>query len=359
MRIYIYILIGIFLIVPMVNGQVGVNINTPKATLDVAARATNGSRAEGLLAPRLTGDQIKTGDGQYGSAQEGMIVYATSAVSSTSPKTINITSEGYYFFDGSIWQKVTPNIGGWSTKGTSGTTVGTNFIGTTNNTDLVMKTNNLETLRFTNSQKLLVGTSTVPVGGTNSKVIIDNGTVNGGLHIRDGNQCDGCLLRGDLNGVGTWTKVQDIARGVFPGGSQTVAGTKSGIYKYSQTYIDLPPGKWMVNVGLTLFVYDKFWLHARLSSSNTAVTNTGFSYLGIAGNNSAFAGVMHNGINTNGDYSFLSGSTLINITGTATQRIYLMIEDPNNSSLVTNGSGQIYQYVTTNYENYFYAIPLN
>ncbi len=86
--------------------QVGINNDTPKATLDITAKTTDGSKPEGIIAPRLTGDQIKSADAQYGSDQRGAIVYALTAVSTASTKTANITGEGYYFFDGNIWQSV-------------------------------------------------------------------------------------------------------------------------------------------------------------------------------------------------------------------------------------------------------------
>lgn len=90
----------------MVFSQVGLNTETPSATLDIAAKTTDGSKPEGILAPRLTGDQIKAGDTQYGAAQKGLLIYATAAVNNASTKTANIGSEGYYYFDGNAWQKM-------------------------------------------------------------------------------------------------------------------------------------------------------------------------------------------------------------------------------------------------------------
>ncbi|MEA1849116.1 MULTISPECIES: hypothetical protein [Chryseobacterium] len=86
--------------------QVGINNNTPKATLDITAQTTNGSKPEGLLIPRLTGDQIKAGDAQYGTAQAGTIVFATSAASPTTTKTSKITEAGFYYFTGSVWERI-------------------------------------------------------------------------------------------------------------------------------------------------------------------------------------------------------------------------------------------------------------
>ena len=100
--------------------QVGINNNTPKATLDITAQTTNGSKPEGLLPPRLTGDQIQAGDAQYTVAQAGIIIYATAAATAPSIKTANITAAGYYFFDGGAWQKITGVAAGDATTTSKG-----------------------------------------------------------------------------------------------------------------------------------------------------------------------------------------------------------------------------------------------
>ncbi len=86
--------------------QVGINNTAPKATLDITAKTTDGSQAEGFIAPRLTGGQIQSADAKYDSNQKGAIVYATSGTSIPSTKTVNINGEGYYYFDGTLWQKM-------------------------------------------------------------------------------------------------------------------------------------------------------------------------------------------------------------------------------------------------------------
>ncbi|MPS74973.1 MAG: hypothetical protein E2590_17730 [Chryseobacterium sp.] len=86
------------------SAQVGINTSSPQATLDIAAKTTDGSQPEGLLIPQLDGNSLKTA---YGTAQKGIIVYAKSAASPTDTKTVNVTAEGYYYFDGSAWQKMT------------------------------------------------------------------------------------------------------------------------------------------------------------------------------------------------------------------------------------------------------------
>ncbi|WP_374465722.1 hypothetical protein [Chryseobacterium sp.] len=89
----------------IIFAQVGVNNINPKATLDVTAKTTDGSKPEGIIAPRLTGDQIQAADGQYGIDQKGTLIFAISSVTSTTPKTVHITGPGYYYFDGNVWQK--------------------------------------------------------------------------------------------------------------------------------------------------------------------------------------------------------------------------------------------------------------
>ena len=126
--------------------QVGINNTAPKATLDVTAKNTDGSTAEGFIAPRLTGDQIKLADAKYGVDQNGVLVYATAGVTATpNGKTINITAPGYYYFDGTLnqWVSQSFNANDWHTAGNAGTTAGTNFLGTTDDKSLVFKVNNV------------------------------------------------------------------------------------------------------------------------------------------------------------------------------------------------------------------------
>jgi hypothetical protein len=90
--------------------QVGINNTSPKATLDITAK-TNGTKPEGLIIPQLTGDQIRaatttTPTPVYGSNQKGLIIYATVADSAPAGATASITAPGYYYFDGSAWQKI-------------------------------------------------------------------------------------------------------------------------------------------------------------------------------------------------------------------------------------------------------------
>ncbi|MGC5745703.1 hypothetical protein [Chryseobacterium sp. NFX27] len=59
--------------------------------------------------------------------------------------------------------------------------------------------------------KVLLGTNTVPAGAANSKIVIDNGTTNGALQIKDGTEQLGYVLTSDANGLATWSSTVTTA----------------------------------------------------------------------------------------------------------------------------------------------------
>ncbi|PTT77421.1 MULTISPECIES: hypothetical protein [unclassified Chryseobacterium] len=135
----------------MVNAQVGINTNLGQATLDVVGSPSVSSKLDGIIAPRLTGDQLRSKS--YTTAQTGALVYVTAADTAPAAQTVNVVNAGYYYFDGSVWIQVNqPQPSGWKITGNSGTTataasLGTavssgNFLGTTDSQSLVLATNN-------------------------------------------------------------------------------------------------------------------------------------------------------------------------------------------------------------------------
>jgi len=93
--------------------QIGINTEAPAATFDVMAKA-NATTPEGIIAPRLTGLEIKTATSSslYTTAQSGAIIYATSAqpITPVTPASANVTAPGYYYWDGALWQKFDINL---------------------------------------------------------------------------------------------------------------------------------------------------------------------------------------------------------------------------------------------------------
>ncbi|UTX48903.1 hypothetical protein [Chryseobacterium sp. MA9] len=87
------------------SAQIGVNTSTPQATLDVVGKPLLPSSLDGIIAPRLTGDQLRAKT--YTTDQTGALVYVTAADTAPAGQTVNVTSPGNYSFDGTIWQAVT------------------------------------------------------------------------------------------------------------------------------------------------------------------------------------------------------------------------------------------------------------
>lgn len=83
--------------------QVGINTENPHATLDVNSSPSDLTKTDGIIAPKLTGNELKAKDGLYTSHLQGAIIYATSAANPTTSKTVNVKQEGYYYFDGNRW----------------------------------------------------------------------------------------------------------------------------------------------------------------------------------------------------------------------------------------------------------------
>ena len=86
--------------------NVGINTNTPATTLQVVGQPATSTIADGVTIPSLTGNQLKAKDSRYTAVERGTLVYITAAASPVSTKTTNVTAAGFYYFDGSVWQKV-------------------------------------------------------------------------------------------------------------------------------------------------------------------------------------------------------------------------------------------------------------
>jgi hypothetical protein len=91
--------------------QVGVNTDAPKTTLDVnAKRDTSGNITDnaqliGLQAPRLTRAELTANTATYGTDQKGALIYVTNiSGGDNAGQRVNITTVGYYYFDGSLWK---------------------------------------------------------------------------------------------------------------------------------------------------------------------------------------------------------------------------------------------------------------
>lgn len=94
--------------------QVGINTASPKTTLDVSATRdtsgviTNNTQTFGLQAPRLTRAELTSNTATYGTNQTGALIYITDVTGGDATgQRINVTAMGYYYFDGTVWQRLT------------------------------------------------------------------------------------------------------------------------------------------------------------------------------------------------------------------------------------------------------------
>ncbi|MGV0978979.1 hypothetical protein [Empedobacter falsenii] len=96
-----------------VFSQVGINTDNPKSTLDISVKNTGGvidnTQSYGLQAPRLSrADLSAIPETNYGTDQKGAMIYITDISGGVATgQKINVTAIGYYYFDGSVWVKVT------------------------------------------------------------------------------------------------------------------------------------------------------------------------------------------------------------------------------------------------------------
>lgn len=90
------------------NGSVGINTENPQATLHVVGNPTDTSKFDGIIPPKITGDEL--GAKSYTSSQIGALVYVTNPATSPSGQVINVTSTDYYYFDGVVWQAFKPAL---------------------------------------------------------------------------------------------------------------------------------------------------------------------------------------------------------------------------------------------------------
>ena len=101
------------------EGKVGINNETPKATLEITAYQNTGKTKEGLLIPRLTKSVAQAMITQFPNSgnnkiEESTLIYVTDNVEAGDNAQFVGTGKGFYYFDAAAYK--------WTKLGTGGST---------------------------------------------------------------------------------------------------------------------------------------------------------------------------------------------------------------------------------------------
>lgn len=355
------------------------------AMLDIDGNSGLGTgQKKGLLIPRIA-LQNSTDNTTISSPPVSLLVYNTG--------TGGLTPAGYYYWDGSQWVKLVisgnPASDAWLTLGNAGTNPAIHFVGTTDNTSLVFRTNNIERMRITNQGQVGIGTTSpvspaiLDITSSNKGVIFprvallsatDVGTIPG---VIDGIMVYNTSTTGSGNNAVTpgyyywqnnrWNKFQTNGyAGVVSGvhnpttpNHLTTLATSATSFQYMGSYIDLPPGKWIVFIYELISPYDignnsnnwdgssfdkALWVRCTLSNSSTS-----FSYSSdIIGSPLASGALV-----APSGFGMVSGALYVYNSSGTTKRYYLWANM--NQFSTTCGA---YNFAANYWgENQFFAIP--
>lgn len=149
------------------NAQVGVGTTAPESTLDITAVNPTGTSTsvDGILVPRVTRQRAQS----MTTIPISTMIYVTEVATGTATgTTINVTSVGFYFFNGIVWERFASGaISGWQT---TGNTVGAagRFIGTLDGFDVAFKRSNAAA-GFIGANSTALGVSSLAANtGTNN-----------------------------------------------------------------------------------------------------------------------------------------------------------------------------------------------
>ena len=380
----------VLLVAASTQAQVGINTQAPNSTLDVQGKASTTTIPDGIIAPRISKQQLaaKTA-GTYGSPQIAAVVFVNDITAPTgtipsSAQVVEVTALGYYYFNGTIWKAfggagstidtsiylndgtlsgnrivtqgastLTFNasaVNAFSVDGTSLSVDAANHrvgIGTAAPQRPLDVNANTGPVRFENLATLAAGTSA-------SGLVIDT---NGDIYKNNSVSVEGQILRIGINGT-TYTTlagqaalrfntnddatemgnapnaapnfINTIVGATISEGVSPGAGT-NGSFVRTTDQINLPPGVYKVQVRLV----GSF----ALASSNNNI------FIKAIVNNNEYSII--NGSNNSNQASVYYFDDYINITGATSQTLDFSIQPGNSnfavSSSASPGTGNSYR----------------
>ena len=192
------------LIVVSIQAQVGINTETPEATLEVVGKPNDTNHYDGIIPPRITGNQLAAKT--YSSAKKGAVVFVTSPATNLSGQVIHITKSGLYYFDGDLWKSFIQEdpLNTVALKGNTSTV------------ELIVK-NSLH-LNFDEKENYILGISRSPITGDYNSIFATDSNITSGK----GNSASAyAMSQGEITGKLNYgagvSALNGIANGVISG----------------------------------------------------------------------------------------------------------------------------------------------
>ncbi|MBF6642922.1 hypothetical protein [Chryseobacterium indologenes] len=187
------------------------------------------------------------------------------------------------------------------------------------------------------------------------------------IKIADGAQNANYVLTSDSNGNGTWKPVRlTVVRGVN-GLGINIPFNFTNTFQYTGSYIDLPPGKWLVTVqqlvlpaGAVLTGDQWMWLRTSFSDDpNVAVGGLATYSTDLTESPTLVSGLVQ-GPTTSGltRFSIIQGSLIINNSSGSLKR-YKYIAGSNSVGGAQTGATYFQSFGGDWSENIIYAVPTN
>ena len=148
------------------SSQVGINTQSPKATLEVVGKPGDINHFDGIIPPRITGDELAAKT--YSTSQKGAFVYVTSPATNLSGQVAHLTKSGLYYFDGQQWVQLTKDDPLEEVA----------LRGNTSTVELIVK-NSLK-LDFDQKENYILGKSRSPITGEYNAIVATDSNITTG-----------------------------------------------------------------------------------------------------------------------------------------------------------------------------------